>query len=83
MAKKIKFELNLPGLNEVMKSKPMQEILDRKGEEVARAAGEGFGHRTHLASWVAITNVYAETRAAREDNLKNNTLIKNLFNSKG
>lgn len=83
MAKSFEFELNLPGLNELMKSAEMQKVLDQKGAQVAGAAGNGYNKRTHVADYVAITNVYAETEAAKRENLKDNTLLKALNAGKG
>jgi len=75
---KVKFELNLAGLNELMKSPEMQSIIDAKGAEVAKRAGEGYKHRTHVANYVAITNVFPDTKEAAKDNYTNNTLLKAL-----
>lgn len=78
MSNKVKFELNLPGLNELMKSGEMQSILDAAGSSVAASAGSGYGHRTHVASFVAICNVYPETKEAAKKNYEDNTLVKAL-----
>ncbi len=78
MSSNVKFELNLPGLNELMKSGEMQSILDAAGSAVASSAGSGYGHRTHVASFVAICNVYPETKEAAKKNYEDNTLVKAL-----
>lgn len=78
MSQKVRFELNLKGLNELMKSEEMQEVLSNKGAEVASRAGSDYAYRTHLANWVAITNVYPNSPEARKENLENNTLLKAL-----
>ena len=78
MAKKVKFELNLQGLNELMKSPEMCSQLEAAGNAVAAAAGPGFGSRVHKASFVAIANVYPETREAAQKNFKENSLLKGL-----
>lgn len=83
MAKKVEFELNLKGLNELMKSPEMQAALDKKGAEVVQIAGEGYNKRTHVADYVAITNVYPESKKAKKDNMDNNTLLKALYSAKG
>mgnify|MGYP007104054617 CR=1 FL=1 len=83
MAKKFRFELNMPGLNELMKSAEMQSVLDQKGAQVAAAAGNGYNKRTHVADFVAITNVYANTKEAKRENLRDNTLLKALNAGKG
>ena len=79
---KVKFELNLKGLNELMKSPEMQKILDDKGEQAARAAGTDYDKRTHLGDYTAITNVYPTTKEAAIDNAENNTLLKALYSAK-
>lgn len=72
------FELNLPGLNELMKSQEMQAVLTQAGNAVASAAGGDYGVRTHVASFVAIANVYPDSAKAAKDNMENNTLVKAL-----
>ena len=72
------FKLNLPGLNELMKSGEMQGILESAGSAVESSAGADYGHRVHVASFVAICNVYPTSKAAAADNYKNNTLLKAL-----
>ena len=56
------FELNLPGLNELMKSPDMQAHLEVASARVADIAGKGFGHRVGVATFTAIGNVFAENR---------------------
>lgn len=72
------FELNLPGLNELMKSAEMQAVLTQAGNAVVSAAGGDYGVRTHVASFVAIANVYPNSAKAAKDNFENNTLVKAL-----
>ena len=73
---KVRVKLNLAGVNELMKSPEIQAACEAASDAVAAAAGNGYGVRTHLANYVAITNVYADSAAARRDNAKNNTLLK-------
>ena len=75
---KVDFKLNLPGLNELMKSPEMQAALQGAGNAVAGIAGDDYGVRVHQASFVAIANVYPNSKKAAEDNYKNNTLVKAL-----
>lgn len=75
---KVRFELNLAGLNELMKSTEMQSILDKYGSQVASRAGDDYGYRTHVADFVAICNVFPDSKEAARDNYKNNTLLKAL-----
>lgn len=77
MSKDFEFKLNLPGLNELMKSSEMQAVLNEKAQSIAAAAGEGYEiESAHPIQFVAIASVRASTWAAKRDNLKNNTLLK-------
>ena len=42
----VKIELNLQGINEMMKSEEIQAHLQRAGEAVANAAGNGYAAKT-------------------------------------
>ena len=80
---KVRIELNLKGVNELMKSPEIQSALQEAGEAVARSAsgmagGAPFGTRTHLASFVAITNVYPDSREASRANIQDNVLVKGV-----
>ena len=81
MAKKVVFELNINGLRELMKGDEMQAILDSAGSAVAHSAGGDYGYRTHVADYVAICNVYPETKEAAKENYEDNTLLKALSSS--
>ena len=78
MSKKgnVKVVLNMQGVRELMKSPEKQDHLQKVGEAVAQSAGEGYAARTHLADYVAITNVYPDTPEAAKDNYENNSLLK-------
>lgn len=71
----IRFELNLQGLNELMKSPEMQSVLLDAGHAVAGAAGSGYAAEVHTANYIAISNVYPDSREAAHDNFKNNSLL--------
>lgn len=80
---KANFELNLPGLNQLMKGPEMQAILQEKGNEVASRAksmcpkGE-YETRTVTGNYIATTFVSAENWASIKDGFENNTLLKAL-----
>ena len=76
MANDVKFKLNLEGLNELMKSSEMQSALLEAGKAVASAAGEDYAAEVHVANWIAISNVYPESRKAAHENYEDNTLLK-------
>lgn len=82
---KVDFKLNLPGLNQLMKSAEMQNILTEKGREVMSRAysmsqvpDSEYSMDTKAIRWIAVTNVRAENYEARKDNYENNTLLKAL-----
>lgn len=75
---KPEFKLDVAGLNELMKSAPMQAHLTQAGNAVASAAGGEYGVRTHTASFVAIANVFPESKQAAKDTYEKNTLVKAL-----
>lgn len=80
---KANFELNLPGLNQLMKGPEMQSVLQEKGNEVASRArsmcpkGE-YETRTVTGRFIATTFVSAENWEAIHDGFENNTLLKAL-----
>lgn len=74
---KVKFELNLAGLNELMKSTEMAEVLNTAADQIASKCGEGYEvERAHPISFVGIASVRAETIKAKIDNREHNTILK-------
>ena len=73
---KPKIELDISGLREVMKSGEAQAALQAAGNAVANAAGGDYGVRVHLGSFVAIANVYPNSKEAAKKNFEENTLLK-------
>ena len=75
---KVEFELDINGLRELMKGPEMQAALQDAGDAVASYAGGDYGVRVHVADYVAIANVFPESKEAAKDNYENNTLLKAL-----
>ena len=82
---KVKFKLNLPGLNVLMKSPEMQHILAEKGSQVVARANSNaadpkaeYSMETKPLNWIAVTTVRAENGAAIHENYEHNTLLKSL-----
>lgn len=76
---KVKFKLNLAGLNDLMKSGEMQAVLNSAASQIASAAGDGYEvESAHPIIFVGIAAVHAKTPEARRDNSENNTLLKAL-----
>lgn len=74
----VKFELNLPGLNKLMKSPQMQAALDEAGAQVARTAGPDYASSPKTGRWIGFSNVYPNSKRAAHENYTDNTLIKAL-----
>ena len=75
----VRFELNLPGLNDLMKSSEMQDALLEAGKTVANIAGSDYAAEVHnTANWIAISNVYPNSKRAAHENYVENTLLKAL-----
>ena len=86
---KVKFDLDLQGLNALMKSPEMQSVLQQTGDAVAsRATAMASNAKaeyeavTYPIRWIAVTNVRCANSEAIRENLKNNTLLKALGGSK-
>ena len=86
---KVDFKLNLPGLNQLMKSPEMQSVLAEKGAQVAASANgnaqstrASYSASTKTINWIAVTTIRADNGAAVHDNLENNTLLKALGSAK-
>ena len=74
---KANFKLNIPGLNELMKSTEMAEVLNTAADQIAAKCGEGYEvERAHPISFVGIASARADTIEAKVDNRKNNTILK-------
>lgn len=77
----VAIKLNLPGINEIMKSSEMQSVIQRAGEIVAADAGEDYIAETRVINWICICNVYPNSAKAANDNFRNNSLLKALSSS--
>lgn len=73
---KVQIELNEKGIQELLKSAEMVDILDTYGAQKATQAGNGYAYETHTFSKRAVCNVYPDDREAAFDNYENNTLLK-------
>lgn len=74
----VKFELNLQGLNELMKSPEMQAALDSAGAVVSNMAGSEYASSPKTGRWIGFCNVYPNSKKAAHENFVDNTLIKAL-----
>ena len=80
---KVEFELDIEGLQELMKSSEMQQILNETATSVADKArmqtgNEDFGHDVRVASYVAIGTVFPQSEATARASYQDNVLEKSL-----
>lgn len=74
---RIKFELDLAGLNELMKGGEMCSLLDTAANQIAAAAGDGYEvESAHGIRFIGIASVQADSWSARWHNSKENTLLR-------
>ena len=78
---KVGIKLNMPGINAVMKGDGIQNVLKAAGDSVASSAGEGYAAEVRTINWIAVCNIYPDSKQAAKDNYKNNSLLKALSSS--
>ena len=63
----VKFDFDVRGLNEVMKSSEMHSLSSSAAGQIAAAAGDGFAiEPVHNISFIAISRVYAKSFKAKK-----------------
>lgn len=75
---KVEIELNSAGIRELLKSAEIQGYCEELARGVASRAGDGYEVDTMVGKTRVNASVYAATKEANKDNLKNNTLLKAL-----
>lgn len=78
MSKKVEIELNSAGIQELLKSAEIEAVCKEYADKVANRAGDGYEVNTQVGKTRVNAMVFADSFAARKDNLKNNTLLKAL-----
>ena len=71
-----KFKLNRSGVASLMKSGPMQHVLESHATSIRNRAGEGYQQDLYVGKTRANAMVSARTYQAKADNKRNNTLLK-------
>lgn len=71
-----KFKLNRSGVTSLMKSGPMQRVLEGHATSIRQRAGEGYQQDVYVGKTRANAMVSARTYQAKADNKRNNTLLK-------
>lgn len=69
-------KLNLPGINEVMKSPEILSAVEAAGQAVAGYAGADYAIKSGTINWIAYCNVYPDSKEAAQENFEDNTILK-------
>ena len=78
MSKRVEIELNSAGIRELLKSDEIKSYCEELARGVASRAGDGYVVDSMVGKTRANASVYADTKEANRDNMKNNTLLKAL-----
>lgn len=73
---KVTIVLNSAGIKEILRSEEVQKLVKGYADEIQQRAGDGYESSIHIGPLRARASVKAMTRKAKQDNLKNNTLLK-------
>jgi hypothetical protein len=67
--------LKMAGINELMRSAPVQAEVTRRAQRIAAAAGPGFTVKTKPHKWTARAYVIASTPEARRREAEDKVLL--------
>lgn len=76
-------KLNRAGIREILKDKSTERAALRRAQAIARACGPGYKATSMIGRNRARASVITETFAARVDNSRRNTLIRNVGAGRG
>ena len=76
---KVKFELNRQGVIELLKSKEMMDICTEYANNALARLGDGYEVNTYSGENRVNAEVFAQSFAAKRENLKSNTILKAVF----
>lgn len=75
---KVKVEINYSEVGKFLKSNGMKDMLDEIATEIASRCGEHYASDTRYMGTRVIASVFTKDEIGRQDNLDNNTILKNL-----
>ncbi|WP_193510480.1 hypothetical protein [Cryobacterium sp. BB736] len=73
-----KIKWSMKGFRELRKSREVMSDLIKRGDRIESAAGPGYVASPFTGRTRGRVSVMTEDQAAREDNARNNTLIRSL-----
>lgn len=74
----VKIVLNREGVRELLRSSEMMAICEERANKALSQLGEGYTVTTMTGTNRVNASVYAESYAAKKENLENNTIMKAL-----
>lgn len=74
----VEIELNSEGVAEILKSPEMKSICESYANKAQKRLGEGYIVTSMTGKTRVNASVYAESRKAKHENAKNNTILKAL-----
>ena len=72
----LKIKLNSAGVQSLLKSSEMQNVLSEHATAIRQRAGDGYEQDVYVGKTRANAMVKATSFKAKRDNMKNNTLLK-------
>ncbi|NLZ56295.1 MAG: hypothetical protein GX900_06510 [Clostridiaceae bacterium] len=76
MSNKTQVELNKSEVRRFLQSDDVLNMLEKLAGQARNALGDGYETSPYIGRNRANVAVYAESRQAQSDNLKNNTILK-------
>lgn len=76
---KVKFELNREGVSELLRSQEVLGLCTEYANNALARLGDGYEVNTMVGAVRANAEVYAQSFAAKRENLKSNTILKAVF----
>ena len=73
---KVKVKLNSEGIQELLKSSMVMDLLEKEAEARAVQAGPGYSVNTYVGKKRCNAEIRTETEEAERDNLEKDTLVR-------
>lgn len=75
---KVRVKLNRSGVKALLKSAEMKAVCEEHANAVKARCGDGYESDAHFTKERVIVNVWPSSAKARQDNARNNTILKAL-----
>lgn len=76
----MRIELNDAGIQELLKEVGTN-TCGPMADRIAQSCGDGYASDIHDVGSRVVASVYTESKEAMQDNLENNTILRNLGNA--